>query len=96
MIRQEAAFAPTATVQTITTDETEFANAFYQVASQSGLEVEIEVLGGVHQLTFMCSDNDLICSLYWAAHNLAEAWLWREMPGVEEAIQTLLSHTRAA
>ena len=91
MIHQEATFAPLCTTQTVTTDETEFANALYEVANKAGLDIWVEVLEGpdrlTHCLTFLCGDDDLICSLYQAAYTLADKWFQREMPGVEEAMQ---------
>ena len=91
MIHQEAAFAPLCTTQSVTTDETEFANAFCEVAGKAGLDIWVEVLEGpdrlTHRLTFLCGDDHLMCSLYQAAYSLTDKWLQREMPGVEEAMQ---------
>lgn len=100
MIQQETVFAPVGTTRTITTDETEFANAFYEVAGRAGLDVEVEVLEGAphltHRLTFVCGDDDLICGLYQSAHTCVEHWFWREMRGVEDAMAEAEATLKAA
>ncbi len=58
------------TIQTVTTDEVEFASAFYEVALRDGYEVDAQVLAdGTHQITFGGEDND-VAALLQAAYTL--------------------------
>lgn len=79
MIRCEATFYPTGTIQTVTTDQSEFAHALYEVALQAGEEIEVQVLAdGLHQLTFTGEDAD-VSRLYQAAYACEDELFWAEM-----------------
>lgn len=72
MITTEATFYPTGTIQTVTTNEGEFANAFYEVALRDGYEVEAQVLAdGAHQIVFGGDDAD-VTALFQAAYALED------------------------